>query len=107
MANPHARPGEVIDVRPLGAGLAMPKTSTLLKTEKVEVIRLVMTAGKVLAEHKAPGELTVYCIEGRIAFTALGQSHELTAGQLIYLSAGEPHSVRCLENASLLLTIVT
>jgi hypothetical protein len=37
VAIPHAQPGEVVDVRPLGAGLATAKTSTLLKTEKVEV----------------------------------------------------------------------
>ena len=106
MAIPHAQPGEVIDVRPLGAGLATAKTSTLLKTEMVEIIRLVMVTGKVLAEHKAPGEITVHCLEGKIAFTALGQAHELTAGQLWYLPAGEPHSVQCLEDASFLLTIL-
>ena len=106
MAITHAQPGEVIDVRPLGAALATAKTSTLLKTEKVEIIRLVMAAGKVLAEHKAPGEITVHCLEGKIAFTALGQTQELTAGRLLFLPAGEPHSVVCVEDASFLLTIL-
>lgn len=106
MAISHAEPGEVVDVRPLGAALTTAKTSTLLKTEKAEVIRLVMAAGKVLAEHKAPGEMTVQCLEGKIAFTALGKTQELTAGQLLYLPAGEPHSVKCVEDASFLLTIL-
>ncbi|WP_439629420.1 cupin domain-containing protein [Gemmata sp.] len=106
MAVAHARPGEVIDVRPLGPALATASTGTLLKTEKVEVIRLVMAAGKALAEHKARGEITVQCLEGKIAFTALGRTHDLAAGQMLYLPAGEPHSVRCLEDASLLLTVV-
>jgi quercetin dioxygenase-like cupin family protein len=106
MAISHAQPGEVIDVRPLGSALATAKTSTLLKTKKVEIIRLVMVAGKTLAEHKARGEITVHCLEGKLAFTALGQTHELRAGQLLYLSAGEPHSVQCLEDASFLLTIL-
>ncbi|MBX3401031.1 MAG: cupin domain-containing protein [Gemmataceae bacterium] len=106
MAIPHAQPGEVIDIRPLGAALTTAKTTTLLKSEKVEIIRLVMAAGKVLAEHKAPGEITVHCLEGKIAFTAFGNTHELTAGQLLYLPAGEPHSVQCLEDASILLTIL-
>lgn len=105
MAIPNAQRGEVIDVRPLGAGLATAKTSTLLKSEKIEIVRLVMAAGKVLKEHKAPGEITVYCLEGKIIFTALGKTHELTAGQLLYSLAGEPHSVQCLEDASILLTI--
>ena len=106
MAIHHAQPGEVIDVRPFGSALAAAKTSTLLKTEKVEIIRLVMAAGKVLAEHKARGEITVHCLEGKLAFTGFGQTHELTAGQLLYLPAGEPHSVKCLEDASFLLTIL-
>ena len=106
MAIPHAQPGEVIDVRPLGSALATAKTSTLFKTEKIEIIRLVMAAGKLLSEHKARGEITVHCLEGKLAFTAFGQTHELTAGQLLYLPAGEPHSVQCLEDASFLLTIL-
>ena len=106
MAIPHAQPGEVVDVRPLGTGLATARTSTLIKTDKVEVIRLVMAQGKVLAEHKAHGEILVQCLEGQIAFSALGQTHRLTAGQLLYLPAGEPHSVQCLEDASFLLTIL-
>lgn len=105
-AIPHAQPGETIDVRPLGAALPTAKTMTLFKTERIEVIRLVMHAGKELAEHKAPGEITVQCLEGRIAFTALGQTHELTAGQLLYLPASEPHSVKCVEDASFLVTIL-
>lgn len=106
MAIPHAAAGEVIDVRPLGPALANTKTTTLIKTEKLEVVRLVMAAGKQLAAHRAPGEITVHCLEGRIAWTALGKTQELTAGDLLYLAAGEPHSVECLEDASFLLTIL-
>lgn len=106
MATPHAAPGEVIDVRPLGSALADAKTSVLIKTGKLEVIRMVMTKGKEIAQHQAPGELTVHCLEGRIAFTSLGKTDELSAGQLLYLGAGEPHSVKCLEDASFLLTIL-
>ena len=106
MAIPHAAPGEVVDVRPLGQALVSTKTHTLLRTEKVEVVRLVMVAGKEIAEHKAPGEIMVQCLEGKIDFTALGKTQELTAGQLLYLAAGEPHSVKCIEDASFLLTIL-
>lgn len=106
MAIPHAAQGDVVDVRPLGAALASAKTTTLLKTGKIEVVRLVMTAGKEIAEHKAPGEITVHCLEGKVSFTALGKTHDLTAGQLIYLGAGVPHAVKCIEDTSFLLTIL-
>jgi len=106
MALPHARSGEVIDVRPLKAALATTKTRTLLKTNSVEVVRIVMTAGKEISEHDAPGEITVHCLEGKIAFTASGKTQELEAGQMLYLDAEEPHSVKCIEDASFLLTIL-
>jgi quercetin dioxygenase-like cupin family protein len=106
MAIPHAQPGEVVDVQPLGASLADAMTRTLFKTKNVEVVRVVMQAGKEIHEHRAPGEIVVQCLEGRIAFTALGKTRELGASQLLYLAAGEPHSVRCTDNASLLLTIL-
>lgn len=106
MALAHAQPGEVVDVRPLGAALADKSTETLIKTKTLEVIRLVMPAGKEIATHKAKGEITVQCLEGKIAFTACGQTHELTAGQMLYLVTGEPHSLRGIEAGSLLLTIL-
>lgn len=106
MALTHAAPGEIIDVRPLGPALATTKTNTLLKTSTLELVRIVMPAGKVIAEHKAPREIIVQCLEGRLAFTAQGKTQELAAGQLLYLNGGEPHSVECIEDASFLLTIL-
>lgn len=106
MAIAHAQPGEVVDVRPLGPALASAQTKTLLKAEQVEVIRLVVPAGKEIAEHKTKGELVVQCLEGRVAFTAFGKTHALDAGMLLYLPAGAPHSVKGIDNASLLLTVL-
>lgn len=106
MAIPHAQPGEIIDVRPLGPALRSSQTTTLLKTNTLEVVRLVMQAGKEIAEHRAPGEITVQCLEGKVAFTALGKTQELSAGQMLFLGAGDPHALRCIEDASILLTIL-
>ena len=106
MAVPHARPGEAVDVRPLGAALAATQTATLVRGERVEVIRLVVPAGKEIGEHRAKGEIVVQCLEGRVAFTALGTTQTLDAGKLIYLPTGEPHAVKGVENASLLLTVL-
>jgi quercetin dioxygenase-like cupin family protein len=106
MVIPHAKPGEVVDVSPLGLALASAQTKTLLRAEQVEVIRLVVPAGKQIEEHKAKGEIVVHCLEGQVAFTAFGKTHILEAGKLLYLPTGEPHSVKGIENASLLLTIL-
>ena len=105
MAIAHASPGEAIDVRPLGSRLPSEKIVALFKSEHLEVIRLVLTAGKSLPPHKVPGEITVLCIEGGIDVTAEGKSHVLRAGQLLYLSGDVTHGVVALEDASALVTI--
>ncbi|MES2790551.1 MAG: hypothetical protein V4719_13145 [Planctomycetota bacterium] len=45
-------------------------------------------------------------MEGRVAFTSEGKTQELTAGQLLYLTAGEPHALEGLEDTSLLVTLL-
>ena len=106
MALPHTQPGEVVDVRPLGSALASSQTATLLRAEQVEVRRLVVPAGKDIAEHKAKGEIVVHCLEGRVVYTAFGKTHTLENGKLLYLPTGEPHSVKGVEDASLLDTVL-
>jgi quercetin dioxygenase-like cupin family protein len=106
MARPHAKPGEIVDVGLFGPALGSAETVTLVRAKDVEVIRLVVPAGKLIAEHKAKGEIIVHCLEGRVAFTAFGNSQTLEPGKLLYLPKGEPHSVRGLEDSSLLLTIL-
>ena len=56
--------------------------------------------------HQVAGEITVQCLEGRIAFTAGGATRELSAGQMLYLAGNEPHSLRGVEDASVLVTIL-
>lgn len=105
MAIPHANPGEVIDLSPLADKIASTKTYTVFKTPTLEAIRLVLPAGKQIAEHKAPGEITVQCLEGRVQFTSGGSTHELTAGKMLYLRAAEPHALHAIEDSSILVTL--
>jgi quercetin dioxygenase-like cupin family protein len=106
MAIPHAQPAEAIDIRPLGNRLATAKTTTLVKTDSLEVIRLVLPAGKDFAPHTVAGEITLQCLEGEIEFHA-GDSHcVLAAGHLVYLRGSVEHSLRADVDSSLLLTIL-
>jgi quercetin dioxygenase-like cupin family protein len=101
-----ARPGDIVNVRPLGSALPTTKTKTLAKTDDLEVIRLVVPAGKEIPEHKAKGTLVVQCLEGQVAFTAHGRTQNLQPGELLYLPPGEVHSIKGVKDASLLFTIV-
>jgi nucleotide-binding universal stress UspA family protein/quercetin dioxygenase-like cupin family protein len=104
--DPRTNPGEIVDVRRSGPALTKIQSAKLARTEQFEIIRLFVPAGKDIAEHKAQGTLIVECREGRVAFTALGKTQELQAGELLFLPAGEPHAVKGIEDASLLLTLL-
>jgi quercetin dioxygenase-like cupin family protein len=105
MAISHAHPGQVLDVRPLGSRLAEQRTSALFKSQDLEVIRLILMAGKAPPPHKVLGELTIQCIEGALSVSVEGTEHVLRAGQLLYLGGGLLHGVVALEDASALVTI--
>lgn len=105
MAIPHAKPGEVIDVRPLGPKLGDAQTTTLIKTDSIEVIRLVVPVGKEIPTHNVPGEITVQCLEGRVAFQTPDGDREMQGGSLLYLEGSHEHAVRAIDDASLLITI--
>lgn len=98
--------GKVIDIRPLGKKLASATTATVIETQCLEVLRLVMPKGKELVTHTAPGEMTVQCLEGRVELTIRGEVREFGAGDLQHIPPDEPHSIKGLEDSSLLLTIL-
>ncbi len=105
MAQERIVSGQPADLRPLGDLLAGSKTAALLKAQQLELIRLVLPAGKGLPEHAAPGEITVLCIEGKVEFSTRGALHPMRGGDLIHLAAGEPHALAATEHSQLLLTI--
>ncbi len=106
MAIPHALSGQLIDVRAFGEEFSAARTTALFKTDEIEVMRLVLPAGKSMPAHKVVGEITVQCLEGKIEFAYVGGCTVLAAGQMLFLSGGVEHSLLGLEDASVLVTIV-
>ena len=104
MALPHAQSGQIIDVNPLGSRLRSTVSTALFKAEDLEVIRLVLLAGKEMRPHRVSGELTIQCIEGVVEVSSR-EPCTLDAGKMLYLRGDEVHSLRALEDASVLLTI--
>lgn len=105
MALKHSSSGAVTSVRPLGVDLQSSITHTILKAAQLEVIRIVLLAGKEMREHRVPGEITVQCIEGSVEFHALGKALSLQTGDLVHLQGNELHALKANEDSSILLTI--
>lgn len=106
MALHHAKAGEVVDLRPLADKLKNAKTAAIIKTQSFEAIRLVVPAGREIPSHDVSGNITLHCLEGCVSLGLAQATIELNAGEWVYLDGGEPHSVKGVEDASLLLTIL-
>ena len=106
MALHHAEPGEIVDIRPLGARIHETVNATLIRSKHLQVFRLLLPAGKVFKEHAVPGEITVQCLEGEVEITSPGRTQVLAAGELLYLVEGDLHGLKGLADASVLVTVL-
>lgn len=102
----HAKEGQAIEVVPYGPDASERRTVALFKSEQLEVIRLVLAAGKSMPQHKVAGDITVQCLQGRIDIAWNGTSTALGPNQFMFLLGQMPHSIHAIEDAMALLTIV-
>jgi len=106
MALPHASSGQIVDILSTEGTLPSAKSFALFKSAQLEVMRVVLPAGKAFPPHRVAGEITVQCLEGRIDFSVDGAARELRAGQLLHLEGGVLHGLVGIEDSSALVTIV-
>lgn len=104
MALHHAEPGEPVDLKPLGSSLGNTNTSAIVKRDRFEAVRLIVPAGTEIPPHHVSGYVMLHCLEGHVELGPKGI--QLTEGKWVYLEPDESHSVRGIEDASLLLTIL-
>lgn len=105
MARTHAISGEVFALRPLGSAIGSETTAAVLKARQLEVVRVVMPAGRELPEHSVAGEITVHVLEGELELAIPEGKRRLGAGDFIHLAGGTPHAVRAVADSSAVLTI--
>lgn len=101
MALAHAKSGEIIRLSPQTAV----RSETLIRDDHMEVVQMVLEAGKYLKEHIASGAMIVQVLKGAVDFEAHGTSQRMEPGHLMFLRDSEPHAVRAHEDTVLLLSI--
>jgi quercetin dioxygenase-like cupin family protein len=106
MAQPHAKSGHAVDLRPLGPQLRTAKTTALVKQEHFEAVRLIVHAGAEIPPHAVDGNIMLHCLEGQVILGLPSGELALAGGEWVYLDRGEEHSVRGVVDSSLLLTIL-
>lgn len=103
---PHAASGEILELLPTGSAAPAKLSMTLIRANHLQVFRMVLPAGKATPQHGAAGSITIQCLAGLVELEAHGRTQLLRSGSLVYLADAEPHAVKALEDASLLITVV-
>jgi quercetin dioxygenase-like cupin family protein len=75
----------------------------LLKTDTVELARLSVAAGSQNPTYAVPNEVLLCCLSGRVMLHVGESECELSAGKVLYLPGGEPHSIHAATDSVLLL----
>lgn len=106
MAIAHAISGEVLDLLAPGQPDTADKTIAIFKAPDLEVMRLVLPAGKRMPDHSVSGSITVQCLRGKVDLLLPGKTSTLAAGQFTYLAGGVMHGLYAPENSEVLVTLV-
>ena len=106
MALPHADLLDIINVAPLGDALAGAVSTSLIKTDRLQLLHLVLRAHQDQPEHHVDDECTVQCLEGVVEVVMPGGVRQLSAGQLLVLPGKERHSLRARTDCAVLVTLL-
>lgn len=106
MALPHAAAGDMIDIHPYGECLPDMASTALFRSDRLEVLRMVLPQGRSVPQHHVDEEITVQCIEGEVEFQLADKMEILHPWQMLCLAPNTAYAMRALGNASLLVTIV-
>ena len=106
MALTHTAPGEIVDIRAPGGPVRMADSRILIRAEHLEIFRYALPAGKAIDAHRAAGLMVVQCLEGTVEFTSLGRTQALTPGAMLFLPDREPHDLKAVTDAQLLITLL-
>jgi len=106
MALPHAQPLDVISVRPLGPDLGNAVSTSLLKTDRLQLLHLVLPARQDQPPHHVEDECTIHCLEGDVEVVMAGGNRSLGPGQLVVLPGGQQHSLSARADSAVLMTLL-
>lgn len=106
MALPHAQLMDIVNVAPLGDALSNAVSTSLIKTDRLQLLHMVMRAHQDQPQHHVSDECTIHCLEGDVEVVMPAGDRRLRAGQLVVLPAGEKHSLRARADSAILVTLI-
>lgn len=96
----------IYHVNELTPELVTPKHSTafgpLVTGEQIEVGFLRYKAGEGASPHSHPHEQVIYILDGRMAFTLDGETHDVGKGGVIHIPPMVPHGAQAIEDTEVI-----
>ncbi|MEJ7928687.1 cupin domain-containing protein [Ramlibacter sp. AN1015] len=106
MALPHADLLDVINVNPLGPNLVDAFSTSLIKTERIQLLHLVLPQRQDQPEHHVDFESVIHCLEGQVEVVMPGGTRTLRPGTLVVLPPKQRHSLRARTDCAVLVTLL-
>jgi len=78
---------------------------TLFQRDHITHVAFAFDADGHLAEHSAPGLVTIHVHAGRLQVTASGETHDMGAGEVLVLAPRVSHDVRASVESVMMLTV--
>ena len=106
MALPHAQLMDIINVAPLGDQLQGTVSTSLIKTDRLQLLHLVLAPHQDQPQHHVDDECTIQCLEGDVEVVTGSGVRRLRPGNVIVLPAKQQHALRARAASAVLLTLL-
>ncbi|GAB3665487.1 cupin domain-containing protein [Ramlibacter alkalitolerans] len=106
MALPHAKHLDVINVAPLGNQLPGTVSTSLIKTDRIQLLHMVLSAHQEQPMHHVDDECTIHCLEGEVDLMMGAGVRQLRPGNVIVLPPGQPHALKARAQSAVLVTLL-
>jgi quercetin dioxygenase-like cupin family protein len=106
MALPHAEHLDVINVAPLGDQLEGQVSTSLIKTDRIQLLHLVLAPHQDQPQHHVDDESTIHCLEGEVEVVMGSGVRKLRPGNVIVLPPKQQHSLRARTQCAVLVTLL-
>ena len=106
MALPHAKHLDVINVGPMGEKLHGQVSTSLIKTDRIQLLHMVLAPHQDQPQHHVDDECTIHCLEGDVEVVMGSGVRKLRAGSLVVLPAGQQHALRARMESAVLVTLL-
>lgn len=83
------------------------QTKVITETAFSKEIRILLSKGSVMKDHKSPFPIVIYIVDGHIELGVEDKFYLMQSGDIIDLPAGAMHNLHAMENTIVRLTLST